>query len=350
MALRRSKSIKLAVLNTHHMVTNHNEIGIVWKLHHCRWTPERLREACEAVVREWTAAGIPPNKLAASAPGVGKNWAGFKGRQRHLWRSGFQDVKFICMANMAVGGVYPDGDCLAHLSIHDSLRTLRIACLPALIGAGAGRFHELLREVAELGSAGYGFFFRTRWHLETQGLGMGIDRTGGRESMATSPSFLLHDVFPENYLSEEWLAAPVGFTGLSLAEWIRADPAHRGVLEPFTTTLQRWAPPLQHIPRIREQLYRGGRLFYKKFFYERNDWEPIQTPRHPNPLYRADTREPWEAPDPIPEPFRAEFYKDKDPSIIIESQGCPHPLAWSQPIKVGPFRPGQFDPPDFGRG
>lgn len=33
------------------------------------------------------------------------------------------------------------------------------------------------------------------------------------------------------------------------------------------------------------------------------------------PFYRPDYSAPWEAPDPIPEIYRADYWQDKDPGL-----------------------------------
>jgi hypothetical protein len=92
-------------------------------------------------------------------------------------------------------------------------------------------------------------------------------------------------------------------------------PARRGTLEPYTDLLTKWTPPIEKIHQIREELYRVGRVFYWRFFCpehrDPDDWSK----RIPEPLFRPDLSAPWEAPDPIPEIYRADFWKDKDPAL-----------------------------------
>lgn len=63
---------------------------------------------------------------------------------------------------------------------------------------------------------------------------------------------------------------------------------------------------MERIPALREELYRAGRLFYWRFF------DPSDA------MYRTpeSLREPWEAPEPIPEIYRESFYADKDPGLV----------------------------------
>jgi hypothetical protein len=146
------------------------------------------------------------------------------------------------------------------------------------------------------------------------------DPTKGYEHFRDSLTFWLHDVFPDNYLSAEYLDAPVGFTGQTLREWIDADEGGRGTLRPYTESLTEWRPPVARIPLIREALYRMGRVFYHPFLEEHNfERGPGWVKPIPNPLYRPDPYAAWECPEgPIPERFRADSYPETDdPQRVI---------------------------------
>jgi len=39
--------------------------------------------------------------------------------------------------------------------------------------------------------------------------------------------------------------------------------------------------------------------------------------QEPNPLYRSDPWAPWEAPDAIPEIFRADYHRDNDEAFVL---------------------------------
>jgi len=94
-------------------------------------------------------------------------------------------------------------------------------------------------------------------------------------------------------------------------------PARRGTLEPYTDLQTKWTPPIEKIHQIREELYRAGRVLSWRFFcpqhVDPDDWSK----RIPEPLFRPDLSAPWEAPDPIPEIYRADFWKDKDPALTF---------------------------------
>lgn len=143
-------------------------------------------------------------------------------------------------------------------------------------------------------------------------------------------------MYHHNYLSNARLDAPFGKTAVTLREWIEDEPANRGDLRPFTDFLTEWTPPQERIPEIREALFRAGRLFYHRFFkeldYDRviskdgriamasdTPWKddpsylPVTSP--PERFHRPDIHAPWESPEPIPEMFRAEWYRSLDPSL-----------------------------------
>ena len=124
---------------------------------------------------------------------------------------------------------------------------------------------------------------------------------------------ILRNIYPENYLSHAHLSARLGHTRTALKEWIEADPVVRGTLEPFNDILTKWTPPVERIPQIREELYRAGRVFYWRFM--RPGFRNGQGGMTPEPYFRPDLSAPWEAPDPIPEIYRADFWKDKDPGL-----------------------------------
>ncbi len=133
------------------------------------------------------------------------------------------------------------------------------------------------------------------------------------ENRAIVESSLLRDVYPRSFLSRRYLDAPVGVGGPSLGEWITDSPIDRGELRTFTDTLTEWSPPTDRIPQLREELFRAGRIFYWRFFCPQHG---IRDRARPEPLYRPDPTEPWEAPEPIPEVFTAAYYKDKDPGLV----------------------------------
>ncbi|MGP1310005.1 MAG: hypothetical protein ACTS27_07405 [Phycisphaerales bacterium] len=166
----------------------------------------------------------------------------------------------------------------------------------------------------------YAFEYRSLWHPEQSPWIVNLGHAWLQDASHSSATRWLHDIFPHNYLSIEYLDAPVGHTGQTLREWIEADPPQRGVLSPYTDTLLDWQPPVQNIPMIREHLYKMGRIFSNLFVLEKTSWAKAMADRFdPNPLYRPDPYAPWEAPKgvPIPARFLADTYRGMDPSITI---------------------------------
>ncbi|HRK32741.1 MAG TPA: hypothetical protein PLD59_16895 [Tepidisphaeraceae bacterium] len=116
---------------------------------------------------------------------------------------------------------------------------------------------------------------------------------------------LLRDVYPLSFLSRPYLDLPV--YGTTLERWIRKDVS-RGTLEPLkgNEAISVWRPVPANIPAIREQLFPTGALFFFRYF---QDWEPD------NP-WKRDFSKPYRMPkEPIPEIFRADFYKGRDPAV-----------------------------------
>lgn len=62
---------------------------------------------------------------------------------------------------------------------------------------------------------------------------------------------------------------------------------------------------VKNIPRIREELFPSGVLFYYKFFQH---WEPDN-------VWKRDFSKPYRPPGPTPDIFRAEFFAGRDPKV-----------------------------------
>ncbi len=114
---------------------------------------------------------------------------------------------------------------------------------------------------------------------------------------------VLRDLYPINLLTRDYLRLPFGDTGLTLQEWIAGDSA-RGTLEPLAGAEQVtvWRPVVANMPRLREELFRAGLLFYWRHF------DPTQ------PEYR-DFSKPFVPPDETPAVYRPEFYAGRDPKV-----------------------------------
>jgi len=304
------------------MAVNAGETNVWCYLSGCKWTPDALRRAYESIVGAWTDAGVEPNRLAARAPGVGKGWKTFKHRRKKLERTKFEGVESICLSYLSPGRVDPDKDWLTYAVVWTNSGSLTMRWLPAVIGGPSRAFLDLFQELAEITKATYGRrdISRLRYPHITEFNKQPRDWTMNlRGPKPAGPTLLLPNVYDFNHLSDAHLEAPMGRTAMTLREWIEDDPEGRGTLRPFTTLLTEWAPPEQNIPEIREALFRAGRLFYWRFFNpsnRRKDAPPVlvtgladQSWQEPEPYYRPNIDEPWEATDPIPEIFRADFYR-----------------------------------------
>ena len=308
---------------------NADEIGVVCVAHQCDWTGDAMRSAYELIVRTWTDACVEPDMLGAKAPGVtsGK-YGSFKQKRRHLEKNRFDDVERFELIRLADHGKFVSTEWAACASVARRWGRGSLGWIPAVLGNKASGFPGLFKSLTEIGGARYGYLFQQRMNLGPQfyAIGMGYGNVNherhqehgsnvslwqpDRKDQATS--LFLRDIYPQNFLNAEYLNAPIGRTAITLREWIEDDPDERGAIKPFTDTLTEWAPPVQNIPKIREALFRAGRVYYWKFFspvYRENGQEK------PQPLYRPDPRAPWEAPDPIPEIYRADYWKDKDPGL-----------------------------------
>ncbi len=314
------------------MTTNANEIRQFCVASGCSWEPDAMRQAYEAIVAAWTAAGAAPDRLAASAPGVGKGWKTFKHRDALFRKTNFEGVEYFSLSRLCEPNesyptpshLYPDRDWLAYATVANRVqkRSITLGWIPALLGGPSKAFFELFREIVNLGRARYGYCYHARYNMkpfweEPPPTPISSDaRMNGSwwqpDNREQSCSLLLAGVYAQNFLASEYLDAPLGKTAMTLREWIEVDPEQRGTLKPYTEILTEWTPPVHNIMKLREQLYRAGRVFYWRFFCPTQREDGVEKPE---PLYRPDPREPWEAPDPIPEIFRADYWKDKDPGL-----------------------------------
>lgn len=87
--------------------------------------------------------------------------------------------------------------------------------------------------------------------------------TGWREGFHEPFRPWLVDIYPHNFLGPSLQNFEV--FGVRLIDWLKADTQSRGVVEPFPCALENnvvvWRPPIDRIPHLREELYRGGIVF-----------------------------------------------------------------------------------------
>ncbi len=343
------------------MIPNSNEIRVYCRAYECDWTPGAMRQAYEAIVSAWTVAEFPPDRLVSQQTpirGRGEKWGTFSRKRKRLEQTGFDDIQSFSLSRLCEPNqdyptskdLYPDRDWVVYARVVRTWLELEIGWIPSLIGNPSIAFFDLFKELTTLGRAQHAVSFKERvnprnllkdpvdhndktsrdWHIN------------GQEWAPWKPEqegcLLLRNVHLRNYLSDAHLDAPFGKSGMSLREWIDADPAERGVLCRYTDTLTEWTPPPGNIPEIRERLFRAGRVFYHRLFkeldYDRNVlpsgeivprdyfWKnkiimpgPFVYP--PEPFYRPDIRAPWESPEPIPEVFRADYYRELCADVYV---------------------------------
>ncbi len=332
-----------------------DEIEVTWIGNACVWRPETVRSAYELVVLSWTEAGVEPTQMAALAPGVGRNYGSFRQKRRFVEKAGFENVESVAFGRLPVG--LPHGCTRWELQadIICGLNLFVCGCIPSLVGSAANLISDNAQKLISLSRCRYAYMLYQRMVYSPSSYGYGLcvhvdddwrpdelryniqhwnPRMESRgpviageflrsiypdwnPRMATLAPLIaagiLRNIFPENYLSQPHLDARLGKTRTTLREWIEADPARRGTLERFSDILTKWTPPVEKIPEIREELYRAGRVFYWRFI--RPGFRNAQGGMTPEPLFRPDLSAPWEAPEPIPEIYRADYWKDKDSGL-----------------------------------
>jgi len=372
----------------------YNETRVHCAIHGCRWTPKRIRQAYEAIVETWTDAGRPPDRLSAKAPGVGSRWGSYKYKRKRFERAPIDQVQYVRLVCLAEpNDDYPNQEFMTpelHWLVSatvDNHRQHRLVLewVPAIIGAPAKAFLDLFRRLCEISRGVYGVRYSRRdlpypfFPGEPDRLTLAslhskdmrwIQDASERDKVNT---LLLSGLRPHNYLSETHLEAPFGKRGMTLREWIEADPPARGTVQPYTETLFEWTPPEERIPELREALFRAGRLDCEAFFKEKDyshvvfngELVPYRDIRKlpkapkgpliypPQRLYRPDLRAPWEAPEPIPERYQAERYRRllrEERRRIKEADAAPSARPRFDAPAASPKRKGPSRPVVVGRG
>jgi hypothetical protein len=309
-----------------------DEIAVYWIGNACEWRPETVQRAYELVVRSWTDAGREPNQIGAHAPGVGRNYGAFKQKRRFIEQAGFENIRSLSIARLPDGCRHVSAESELDTFIGPDLSLLSAGCVPSLVGVVANVVRDCAEKLIVLTNCPYAYMLRREKLYAPGNYALGMDvhvdhdwrdwdlsqniQNWSPEMAKLTPLLsagILRNIYPENYLSTPHLDARLGTSSTTLKQWIEADPAGRGTLDSFSDILTQWTPPIQKIPQIREELYRAGRVFYWRF--TRPGFRNGQGGMTPEPLYRPDLSAPWEAPEPIPEIYRADFWKDKDPGL-----------------------------------
>lgn len=305
---------------------NQHDIGHMLAVRRVHWTPEKMRHAYLWTLEAWASLGITPDKIGGSGECLPKanKYGSFSRFRKRLQTYDFEDASHLSMETLGKEGKSEMSEWVAS-TVLNRLPTkdeAHFGLNPHALDITSERAVSVLTSAANQVGGVYGYIFSQEMRycpgLYSRGVGFGNimnerkddhgmniswwGRTGSDEDWSYEAG-LLRDIYPHNFLSTPYLDAPVGGTLVSLREWIEAD-ADRGTLEPFTGALWLWRPVVEHIPAIREALYRAGRVYYWRFF------DPS------DPLYRPNLHEPWVAEGETPEVYQAEFYKDKDPGLI----------------------------------
>ncbi len=118
-----------------------------------------------------------------------------------------------------------------------------------------------------------------------------------------SPQTLLRNVYLMNFLTEPYLRLEI--EGQKLGVWIESKPKERGTLEKINHKVTLWTPIWDNIPRLREELFRAGHIFYHRFF---QTWEE-------NNAWKRDFSKPWKCPNEIPRIFQRDYHHAIDPPL-----------------------------------
>lgn len=294
-----------------------NSDSLTYKAFGCTWLPTSALSAYSAVLETLANIDMSPTHLAVSTPASSGTYRAFR-KERLRSQTLPDSLKRIEMTCADSGYLHPDTWGKLYYIIDVQRQSSGLTWIPQAVSGPADVLETMWKRVIAISHATYSFRQQSQWHPQGCPWSFYFDHAELAETRRDQLTLWLHDIYPHNYLSEPYLDAPVGHTGMSLRQWIEAEPDKRGVLTPYTDTLLDWTPPTERIPAIREELYKMGRVFSNLFLVETTTWAKAMADRHePNPLYRPDQYAPWEAPAnmPIPARFRAETYADLDPAI-----------------------------------
>lgn len=288
---------------------------------------ERFYNDC---VDSFSCVGFKPTLLGARAPGVSsRRYGRFGHKHPRLVKAGIGNAEWFELLHLPNGCTNESTQAVLRAGLITGSGQIFVGLVPAVVGAKCHVLAALYRRACEQLGVRYGYEFRQQmsagmfWYMGGANYGdvgsgrhpetrMNISWWSGHAAKACATAGILRDIYPHNYLSSPYLDAPIGKTAMTLREWIQHDPTRRGTLSTYTDLLTEWTPPIEQIPAIREALYRAGRVFYWRFLSSTRRVDGVE---QPEPLFRPDLSAPWEAPDPIPEIYRADFWKDKDPGL-----------------------------------
>ncbi len=306
-------------------------IATTFVAHSIQWNAASLIALLTLAKARLAGPGCEYRRLAIRRVGSSGKFGDFNHVYDALKRTGVEQLESFELACLSKHGLSELTEWTATASASSATSDAILAINPCASALVLSDLVSLFKDAMGSPSPKYAYLFQQEMRLAplyyASGLGFGDIRrerhadyrtniswwghTASRDARTFSEG-ILRDIYPHNYLSESHLSARIGMSHQTLRQWIEANPANRGALSSFTETLTEWAPPVAGIPVIREELYRAGRVFYWRCFCPQS---PESRGKRPEPLYRPDLSAPWEAPDPIPEIFRADYWKDKDPGL-----------------------------------
>lgn len=284
---------------------------------------KRLRALYDRSIEVMTDAGVAPLELAWHIAGKkhGK-WKTFARMREKLDAEDFSQVVSISIGHLEPGPEFNYRRRVADFAISSENKhrgwELDWTLYPHKIGLTEETAVDNMLTLAAATGGRYAFIYHMshRWlpNFYPGGLQSGDEIVKkehpdfdanrgwwGRLSWESGVPLLLRDVFPINLLTRPYLHLPVGNS--TLERWVIEDES-RGTLVPLegNATITVWRVPPRSIPRVREELFKAGIVFYWRFF-ESGD-----------PLKR-DFAKPFTPPDPIPDIYRADHHTGRDPKF-----------------------------------
>lgn len=302
------------------------EIRVNYSARYCRWTPSALRKSFDLVVRKFTEWGVPPTITSFRAPDVphrfGSHYATYIRRRKKIEASAFKGVGWWSLEHSTRPFLQQyNREIVCAVAMQPKWSTFGFQYVPALLGVPESELVSFFRDLARYARTPYASRTQNRILYTPMPQQWVYDRGFVPYSKLLSYQLyqnwncwqnahlvpglhlaLLKDVRHRMYLGQVYLDAPMGYRGISLRDWILSYRS-RGDLRTFTKSLMEWTPPSESIFKLREELYRAGRLYYHKHFLGRDA------------ATRGADEVRWEPHGDLPEIFKAENFRDCDPEL-----------------------------------
>ena len=282
-----------------------------------------LRDVYHRAIRLMNDLTVPANELAWHMAGKKHGtWKTYERMHKKLEAEDFAEVVSISVGHLELGPEYNYRRRVSEFSVESGIPRKEWewswTVYPRKIGMGDEAILTRMLELAAASGGRYGFAYHMsyRWlpNFYPGGLQSGDELVSkehqdfngnrgrwGRMWWESGLPLQLRDIFPVSLLTRPYLDLQVGKT--TLQSWVNAN-ASRGMLQPLegNDQITVWRVDPQQIPRVREELFKAGVVFYWRFF------EPG------DPLER-DFSKPFTPPDPIPDIYRADFHAGRNPKF-----------------------------------